>query len=90
MREPSKLEAIWELMTIPGVGKSIASDLWGIGIRQVADLKGAEPEDLWMRINMHCGGPTCRCVLYTMRCAVYYASNETHDPERLKWWNWKD
>ncbi len=24
------------------------------------------------------------------RCAVYFASSEKHDPELLKWWNWKD
>lgn len=27
-----------------------------------------------------------RCMLYVFRCAVYYE----HDPELLKWWNWKD
>lgn len=31
-----------------------------------------------------------RCMLYVFRCAVYYASSEQHDPELLKWWNWKD
>ena len=31
-----------------------------------------------------------RCVLYAFRCAVYYASHTTHDPNLLKWWNWKD
>jgi Pathogenicity locus len=31
-----------------------------------------------------------RCVLYVFRCAVYFASNEAHDPELLKWWNWSD
>jgi hypothetical protein len=31
-----------------------------------------------------------RCVLYTFRCAVYFASESKHDPELLKWWNWKD
>jgi len=30
------------------------------------------------------------CVLYVFRCAVYYAGNNVHDPEKLKWWNWKD
>jgi hypothetical protein len=29
-------------------------------------------------------------MLYTFRCAVYYASNTKHDSEKLKWWNWKD
>ncbi|MGA3073400.1 MAG: helix-hairpin-helix domain-containing protein, partial [Bryobacteraceae bacterium] len=30
------------------------------------------------------------CVLYVFRCAVYFASEAEHDPELLKWWNWKD
>nr|WP_321429915.1 helix-hairpin-helix domain-containing protein [uncultured Methanolobus sp.] len=29
-------------------------------------------------------------MLYVFREAVYFASNEEHDPELLKWWNWKD
>jgi hypothetical protein len=28
-------------------------------------------------------------VLYVFRCAVYYAGHREHDPELLKWWNWK-
>jgi hypothetical protein len=36
------------------------------------------------------GGYMDRCVLYVFRCAVYFANNSTHDPELLKWWNWKD
>ncbi len=31
-----------------------------------------------------------RCLLYVYRLAVYYAENENRDPEKLKWWNWKD
>ena len=31
-----------------------------------------------------------RCVLYVFRCAVYFASNDRHDPKKLKWWTWKD
>ncbi|MEJ2052157.1 MAG: helix-hairpin-helix domain-containing protein, partial [Calditrichota bacterium] len=31
-----------------------------------------------------------RCMLYVFRTAVYYVSNTGHDPEKLKWWNWKD
>jgi hypothetical protein len=29
-------------------------------------------------------------VLYVFRCAVYFASKPHPDPQRLKWWNWKD
>ena len=31
-----------------------------------------------------------RCLLYVFRCAVYYASAQKHEPEKLKWWNWKE
>jgi len=36
-------QSLKELTVIPGVGKSIASDLWNIGIRKVTDLKGRDP-----------------------------------------------
>jgi hypothetical protein len=29
-------------------------------------------------------------VLYTYRCAAYYASTDRHDPVLLIWSNWKD
>ena len=31
-----------------------------------------------------------KCVLYVFRCAVYFAEHEQHEPEKLKWWYWKD
>ena len=31
-----------------------------------------------------------KCQLYVFRLAVYYSENETHAPEKLKWWYWKD
>ena len=78
------------LQTIPGVGKSIALDLWDQGFRSVDELKGRDPEEMYVRQCELQGGPVDRCLLYTFRCAVYYASNERHEPELLKWWNWKD
>lgn len=79
-----------ELRQIPGVGKSIAQDFWNIGIHRVADLRNADPDDLYARICAEQGAPVDRCMLYVCRCAVYYATEDSHDPERLKWWNWKD
>jgi len=78
------------LQEIPGVGPSIARDLESLGVREVADLKGENPERLYER---HCEKQGChvdRCVLYVFRCAVYYATSKRRDPEKLKWWNWKD
>lgn len=79
-----------ELRVIPGVGKSIAEDLWNLGLRSVQDLKGQDPEELYFRLCTMQGAQIDRCMLYVFRCAVYYASHEQHDPELLKWWNWKD
>mgnify|MGYP000916819974 CR=1 FL=1 len=78
------------LTTIPGVGKSIAADLEGIGVYQVNDLIGKDPEQLYQQICNKQGVVVDRCLLYVMRCAVYFASHKIHDPELLKWWKWKD
>jgi hypothetical protein len=79
-----------ELEVIPGVGPSIAADLNNIGITRVAELKRADPEQLYARVNAWKGQRQDRCLLYVFRCAVYYASRPVHEPEKLKWWNWKD
>lgn len=79
-----------ELMQIPGVGKSIAQDLLNIGIKSVSSLKCKDPEDLYHKSNQFAGAVQDKCLLYVFRCAVYYAEHKKHDPEKLKWWNWKD
>ncbi len=79
-----------DLLRIPGVGKSIARDLRDLGIARVADLRHADSEALYDNLCALRGAHIDRCVLYTFRCAVYFASEEQHDPELLKWWNWKD
>lgn len=87
----TKQQSIKDLKQIPGVGVSIANDLWNIGIRQVADLEGRSPEALYDASNDYAGTVQDRCLLYVFRCAVYYAETppELREPEKLKWWNWK-
>lgn len=88
----NKDQAIKALTIIPGVGKSIANDLWNIGIRQVSDLSGKDPEVLYDLSNGYVGAIQDRCLLYVFRCAVYFAETPEHKQEKdkLKWWNWKD
>lgn len=81
---------IEDLTGIPGVGPSIASDLYRLGIRETGELRGRNPERLYSELCERAGHPVDRCVLYVFRCAVYFASESQHDPELLKWWNWKD
>jgi hypothetical protein len=90
MGEGEKQAALGDLREIPGVGKKIAQELWNLGCRSVGDLKGADPEDLYRRLCIQQGTQVDRCALYVFRCAVYYASNDEHDPESLQWWHWKD
>lgn len=79
-----------DLEQIPGVGRSIARDLRQIGITSVNQLKGRSPERLYRKLCDFKASPVDRCMLYVFRCAVYYASTSDPDPERLKWWKWKD
>jgi len=87
----SKEQVIKELRVIPGVGPSIANDLFNIGIRSVADLKGKDPELLFHQSNNYAGVVQDRCLLYVFRCAVYFAETPKarQEAEKLKWWNWK-
>ena len=89
-QKPRMNRNLKELQTIPGVGKSIAQILWNIGIENVSDLKGKDPEELYLRICADQGYQVDRCVLYVCRSSVYFAENKNPDPEKLKWWNWKD
>ena len=87
---PAYKTVIKELMQIPGVGKIIADDLWNLGIRNIEGLKDRDPEELYQQLCDFQGMHVDRCMLYVFRCAVYFASNDEHDPDLLKWWNWKN
>jgi hypothetical protein len=90
MNTVTKIHSLKKLQVIPGVGKSIAVDLWELGIRRVDDLKGKSPEKLYEKRCTQVGTRIDPCLLYVFRGAVYYASTTRHEPELLKWWNWKD
>mgnify|MGYP002647524124 CR=1 FL=1 len=79
-----------ELREIPGVGEATEKDLIAFGYTTIESLIGANPEEMYERDCIMRGFRVDRCQLYVYRCAVYYAENETHDAEKLKWWYWKD
>lgn len=81
--------AVKKLCCIPSIGPKVGMMLAEIGISEVLDLKNRSPEALYENICRHRGEVLDRCVLYHFKCAVYFASNDTHKPELLKWWNWK-
>lgn len=79
-----------QLQLIPGIGKACSLDLWNIGIRKVSDLSGKNPDNLYKKLNKVNGATHDICMLYTFRCAVYFASEKIHNKEKLNWWYWKD
>lgn len=79
-----------DLRRIPGVGKNIEADLMALGITCVDDLRGRDPEALYLQDCARKGFCEERCQLYVFRLAVYFAETEHPDPQRLKWWLWKD
>lgn len=90
MAQPNRIKSKSAFEVIPGVGSSIAADLRSLGFRSVAELRDQDPEAMYEQLMQKVGAHIDRCVLYVFREAVYYASHTTHDPEKLKWWNWKD
>ena len=78
------------LTEIPGVGTRIAAVMEALGLRQGSDLRGRDPEELYLKECLMKGYQEDRCALYVWRAAVYYADHPDRDPEKLKWWYWKD
>ena len=92
MKTPDPLDAraasLRALQTIPGIGPSLARDLHQLGIRRVADLRRRNPEKLYRELERITRSRQDPCVLYTFRCAAYFARAEKPAPRLLKWWNW--
>lgn len=79
-----------DLLEIPGVGRNMKQHLLDLGYASVEELRRQSPEEMYMRDCMLHGQTLDKCVLYVFRTAVYFAEQDVHDPEKLKWWNWKD
>lgn len=81
-----------DLQRIPGVGKVIAKDLYELGFKSVSDLKGKNAETLYVLHNDLRGAVQDICMLYTFRCAIYFAETPAleHELDKLKWWYWMD
>lgn len=78
------------LLTIPGVGPSIARDLRDLGVSSLAGLSRRDPERMYTALNALRGERQDPCVLYVFRCAVYFSRVRRPPPALLRWWNWKD
>ena len=86
----NKEKILKQLQTLPSIGKACSLDLWNIGIRKISDLSGQNPRVLYNKLNSYSGTTHDICMLYTFRCAIYFATESNHDKKKLNWWYWKN
>ncbi len=79
-----------EISAIPGLNPEALNHFRKLGKTKISELKDVDPDDLYLLLCRRNKEKVDRVMLYILRYAVYYASNEEHDPELLHWWNWKD
>ena len=79
-----------DLTEIPGIGVKMAQHLINAGFPDIESLKGQNPEDIYRKDCLFQGVQVDKCALYCYRLAKAYADGTITDPEKLKWWNWKD
>ena len=86
--KPRKTEALRRLQDLPGIGPSLADDLFMLGYRAPEDLNGANPSQMFMRLEELTGSAQDPCVFDAFQCAVYCASTQDPEPLLSQWWTW--
>jgi hypothetical protein len=81
-----KMETLKRLQELPGIGPSLADDLFGLGYRAPEDLQGANPVEMFVRLEEQTGSTQDPCVFDAFQCAVYCASTEDPEPLLSQWW----
>jgi len=74
--------AMTRLEDLPNIGKSIAADLRGIGIRTPAQLVGKDPYALYAKLNRVTGTRHDPCLLDTFIAVVRFVDGGPARP----WW----
>lgn len=83
---PSKVvrERVTELTDLPNVGPVTASDLRRIGITRPAQLEGADPFELYVRLCRAFGERQDPCLLDVLMSLVDFADGGDPKP----WWHY--
>lgn len=79
-----------DLRLVPGIGAKKESDLFGLGYHSLEELKGADPDKLYIEDCLRKGYQEDKCVLYAFRCAVAFANDPKPDPDKYRWWFFTD
>jgi hypothetical protein len=73
-----------ELRTLPNIGPAMARMLLRLGVQQPDDLRGQDPEQLYVKLMDMDGGRIDPCVLDTFTAAVDCANGAQARP----WWTY--
>ena len=79
-----------ELKNIPNVGKATERDLLEMGYTDIDSLKGVSAQTLYEQECALRGFTLDRCQLYLCRAVEYFVNTDRPDPQKCKWWFWKD
>jgi len=71
-----------DMRALPNIGPAMARTLIRLGVEQAADLRGRDPEQLYLRLCEFDGRRHDPCVLDTFTAAVDYANGAPARP----WW----
>lgn len=77
-----------KLSDLAGIGGAMLGDLDQLGIRSVAQLALANPEQLYQELSLLTGRKQDICVLDVFRCAVAQAKDPNLPAEQRDWWWW--
>ena len=79
-----------DLRLVTGIGAKKEQKLIELGYASLADLKYADPDELYFRACVHKGWKLDKCVLYAFRCAVAFAKDPAPNPDKYRWWYFCD
>lgn len=79
-----------ELRKIPNIGRQTEKELIEMGYTSIESLKGKCAGELYAEACALHGMQIDRCQLYLYRAVEYFLHAEHPDPEKCKWWHWKD
>lgn len=88
--QPQRRNIMSELRRIPNIGAATERDLIEMGYTTLQSLKGKSAEELYAGECALRGFTLDRCQLYLLRAVEYYVNTPSPDPEKCRWWYWKD
>ncbi len=79
-----------ELRNIPNVGKRTEKHLIAMGYDTIGSLRGRTAQQLYDEECALRGCTVDRCQLYLYRAVEYFVNSADPDPDKCRWWLWKD